>query len=70
LKKTESTGKKKRQHPALWGVASFKVPLLPAKRTRFYQLTPKSCTSENEKDNLLFYIKVLCKKQKRKFIHR
>jgi len=27
-------------------------------------LQPKSCTSENEKDNFLFYIKVLYKKQK------
>jgi len=31
----------------------------------FIQLfSPKSCTSENEKDNFLFYIKVLCKKKK------
>jgi len=29
-----------------------------------YNLLPKSCTSENEKDNFLFYIKVLCEKQK------
>jgi len=32
--------------------------------------SPKSFTSENEKDNFLFYIKALCKKQKSKFIHR
>jgi len=31
---------------------------------------PKSCTSENEKDKFLLYIKALCKKQKSKFIHR
>jgi len=27
-------------------------------------IAPKSCTSENEKDNFLFYINALCKKQK------
>jgi len=27
-------------------------------------ILPQSCTSENEKDNFLFYIKALCKKQK------
>jgi len=29
-----------------------------------YYLQPQSCTSENEKDNFVFYIKALCKKQK------
>jgi len=28
------------------------------------RLIPQSCTSENEKDNFLFYIRALCKKQK------
>jgi len=27
-----------------------------------YLLEPKSCTSENEKDNFLFYIRALCNK--------